>query len=458
MKTLKLSYYTIPIKLSKEDKLILVHGYTGAIDVVSSKLYAAISTSKGNIEIVSDELKEKLISRGYLTIQAKEEEIKYMKDMIKSKIRSESHQTLDVTWVVTYNCNFRCPYCFETNTSKNKTSPVTFSKEMIDKAYKAIDLYKEEYHIKKKTSMVLFGGEPLLKQNKNIVDYIVNEGNKRGYTFSAVTNGYELDSFTDLIGSDKINKLQITLDGTKTMHDKRRFHYSDGGTFDKIIKNIQTIKDKEIRIGIRMNVDKDGITEFSNLNRFLNNVGLLDNKNITIQAAKLMKHNDVDLSKRKDIEIPSMREYIDMHKRHNTINKCKDYDVKSRFLYAIKNNKPFPFRTSSCAITKGGVVLDPLGYIYPCWELVGKKDYIIGNYLLGNFVMNEKSEKWHNAFLLNDEKCMKCKFALICGGGCPKRNKEERKQNCMLFQNIFKISIENGYYEIQGKSLKYNNF
>ena len=40
--------------------------------------------------------------------------------------------------------------------------------------------------------------KPRLAENKDIVTYIVEEGVKRGYSFVAVTNGYEVDAFLDL--------------------------------------------------------------------------------------------------------------------------------------------------------------------------------------------------------------------------------------------------------------------
>lgn len=445
MKKIRLSYYTIPVILSKDnDKLILIHGNTGAIDVVSTRLYSVLNNINDNVR-VPESLKELLIKRGYLTYKSYVEELEYTHKLIDLKCKSDFFKSCDITWVVSYKCNFCCPYCFESNNVLSST----FSKRSVDKVYSSIDNYIEENKIIKRPQIVLFGGEPLLAENRKIVEYIVSEGVKRGCLFSAVTNGYDLDEYMDLICCEKISKLQITLDGTKQMHDSRRFHYKDGATFDKIIQNIQRIKEKNVKVAIRMNVDRDGVVEFAKLYNYLQDIGLLCD-NISVYAARLMEYEDVDLSIREDISIPSVREYMDMQKENNTADKCKDYDLKSRFLYAINNNTAFPFKTVGCAISKGGVVVDPFGYLYPCWELVGKKEYIIGNYFRGKFALNNAALKWHRSMLLTDENCRSCKFALICGGGCPKRNGIERRQNCFLFQQIFKTVVNNAFYEIQG--------
>lgn len=55
----------------------------------------------------------------------------------------------------------------------------------------------------------------MLAENKEIVSYIINEGITRGYKFVAITNGYDLDCYGDLLSPDKIYKVQITVDGPK---------------------------------------------------------------------------------------------------------------------------------------------------------------------------------------------------------------------------------------------------
>jgi uncharacterized protein len=87
-------------------------------------------------------------------------------------------------------------------------------------------------------NIVLYGGEPLLKENKEIVEYIVNKGVDLGYTFEAITNGYDLEAFTDLLSPDKIRSIQVTVDGMQENHDKKRIHFVTIKSFDKIITNI----------------------------------------------------------------------------------------------------------------------------------------------------------------------------------------------------------------------------
>lgn len=70
---MRLSDYTIFIPLHNEQCLTL-HGYTGAVDLISSGLYEALS-STGEI---NEDIREKLIGRGYLTDKTSEEETQYV--------------------------------------------------------------------------------------------------------------------------------------------------------------------------------------------------------------------------------------------------------------------------------------------------------------------------------------------------------------------------------------------
>ena len=67
MGILRTSSYMIPVKLEKEEgKYMLIHGYTGAIDIVTENLLEKIkSFAKGHD--FSDNMLQQLIKRGYIT-------------------------------------------------------------------------------------------------------------------------------------------------------------------------------------------------------------------------------------------------------------------------------------------------------------------------------------------------------------------------------------------------------
>lgn len=66
MGILRTSSYMIPVKLEKEEgKYMLIHGYTGAIDIVSAELLHSIQANRKSQ--LTQSMIEQLLERGYLT-------------------------------------------------------------------------------------------------------------------------------------------------------------------------------------------------------------------------------------------------------------------------------------------------------------------------------------------------------------------------------------------------------
>lgn len=83
MEKLRISSYVIPIKLEDEiNKYMLMHGYTGAIDIVGEEVVTKLLHHQGQfIDLTSfdEEIGEYLIKRGYLTTKSENEEYEYVK-------------------------------------------------------------------------------------------------------------------------------------------------------------------------------------------------------------------------------------------------------------------------------------------------------------------------------------------------------------------------------------------
>ena len=174
--SLRLSDYTIPIALEAEPgKTLLVHGYTGAIDVVDSELWQTLKDFPNGNNLSSEEI-ELLGKRGYLTSKTTEEERAYVAKFAEKLHESRLKLQKNFGFVVTYDCNFRCPYCFENAISKHGTawSKQSMTPELVDRAFEAMLEIEPRKELHKK-SILLYGGEPLLRENHDIVKYIVEK-------------------------------------------------------------------------------------------------------------------------------------------------------------------------------------------------------------------------------------------------------------------------------------------
>lgn len=120
METLRTSSYLIPVKLESEPgKYMLIHGYTGAIDIVTESLLKKIQAVASGVDLPEDTL-QALIKRGYITTRSQEEEYAYVARMAKALHKKSDILNTSFTLVVTYNCNFRCPFVMKAGKIKTE--------------------------------------------------------------------------------------------------------------------------------------------------------------------------------------------------------------------------------------------------------------------------------------------------------------------------------------------------
>lgn len=212
-KDYRFSSYTIVAELNHDpDSACMIHGYTGAIDVVNKDIVAFLESHdifKKNDIPCSEATREALEKRGYITKMTAKEETEYVKQFANALFKKEQSKGSVFTVVMSYDCNFCCPYCFEKGIKRDTT---TFTPEMTDKLYQTIETIAPDKKLRS-NEITLYGGEPLMKENKEAVTYFIKRGKELGFTFSAITNGYDLDHYKDLL--EDIRFVQITIDGVR---------------------------------------------------------------------------------------------------------------------------------------------------------------------------------------------------------------------------------------------------
>lgn len=325
-----------------------------------------------------------------------------------------------------------------------------FTQELVDKAYCAMEKIEPREQLRSK-DIALYGGEPLLAENKEIVEYIVSKGHEKGYKFHALTNGYDLDAYTDLLSPNLIYQLQITIDGTKEYHDKRRIHYKDGGTFDKIVANIKQALSRNINVVVRMNTDNTNVEDFAALKQYFKDCGF-SAPSFKIYSAMIWNSDEIPSAERQTLDLLSSKSFISKHKLQGTLNQCRDFGVKAKVYQALSKGKSISFCGTSCGSQTSCYVFDPLGDIYTCWEIVGNKDFKVGCYLKGEIEWNqERLDAWHNYYVSTDEICRKCKYALFCGGGCAIHAMFGKREHCAYFKTTFENSVNQAFQRFTNK-------
>lgn len=412
---MKLIYNLVIIDLKNDEgDILLANGINGLVDIVHRKERIIIEKWMEQEEIIpageeEKKLYELLKKRQYILPEAEEERIKNQ-IIEKLKERNQQIEPDSACFVLTYGCNFHCPYCYENAVKRKKT--MTF--EMIDKVF---EISPELKHI------ALFGGEPFLPENRVLVEYIFQKAPEAKY--NAITNGFFLEEYIDLLTTVHFTNIQVTLDGTEEKHNETRFQVKGQPTYGKIISGIQKCLSVNIPVTIRMNLSSDNFEE------------IIREKSI-IEAAEWGKNVRFEIQ-------PLFQCGIDEENR--LYKSLMEQDTKGTpganriltktlplfdFLYNGTRLRPV-IRTCDPEGVKR--FYDPYGDIYNCILAVGQKEKAVGTYF-PELQMKEKS------FLTRDitkiKECRNCKNALFCGGGCPNGipgDKDIYSPNCYNFYN-----------------------
>jgi MoaA/NifB/PqqE/SkfB family radical SAM enzyme len=165
---------------------------------------------------------------------------------------------MQVEWLMTYECNFRCPTCTDVRRPKSKNTLVFPKiKEVIDQM--------SDWGVRR---LGLSGGEPLMR--KELLLQTLRYANSRGIYTRFVTNGFFLDreillEYSQVGGGHII----LSIDGMGEVHDSIR----SKGSFDKLINTLDIIETLDLNnIIIRINT----VLSNNNIDNILAVVDLCD--------------------------------------------------------------------------------------------------------------------------------------------------------------------------------------
>ena len=79
---------------------------------------------------------------------------------------------------------------------------------------------------------------------------------ENGYRFSVITNGYDLDYYEDLLTIENFIDFQVSIDGWREYHNRRKYHFREGGSFDKVMSNIGLLLKHDIPVSVRVNTER----------------------------------------------------------------------------------------------------------------------------------------------------------------------------------------------------------
>lgn len=396
---------------------IVINTLTGAIDIVNKEIATLLNERDvKRIRLLDNNVIDCLKKRGYIFDSNEElnETIKKSYEKYKKYSKYNIYSILP-----TYNCNLACSYCFEGSLTKNN---ISLTSQMVDSIFEYIK--KDEKRLNNKNIIQLFGGEPLLKSNFNIVEQVLSYASHIDIDgVDIITNGTQLDYFLDLLLKNKkiIRTIQVTIDGPSNVHDKRRIRKDGSGTFDQISKNIKKALKLGFSIVARTNLDITNIDYLESLVEYYEN-NFKMYKNFSYYFAPV-RGNCAKCSKN-ILSEEQIIEKLQILRENSNLDKYPLEGVK--VLAHVKNilenkvvtKKVMPAFYNCEAVSGKQVLFAPSGKLYTCGQAVGRDELAVGEFYPNINIDEVKMKKWENLGVFNKRKCSICPINLICGGGC----------------------------------------
>lgn len=355
----------------------------------------------GQIENLSEESIMSLYGIGILVATDIDENSKLEQRFIEGK---KDMSYIDLTILLTHNCQFNCSYCFE-GTKEN----VNLDDATADKIIHFLENYASEC---RKLRVTWFGGEPLMayKQLKILSTKLIAfcRDNNIEYVADITTNGYALtsDYCKVLVYELNVRRYIITIDGPADIHNHRRPLRSGRPTFARIWNNINILVENNAWVTLRMTIDRENASHIPKL---------LDE----IAQGKFAKRVGLSFCRTIDYN------YTPHNIKNNLFSENEFADVEWNLIqYAHKlglwhYSFPHAAPTGGC-LRDGDIVIGATGEIYKCLDTVGDKRWQSGD--IENFTTLSRPlwyENWLAWTPMQSSTCRSCTLQPLCNGGCP---------------------------------------
>jgi len=347
-----------------------------------------------------------------------------------------SLDNLNLTVLLTDDCNMRCSYCFR-NTPQIKQFTY-INDDMFSEMINWID-----NRIKKTApqfvNIVYLGGEPTLAMDRLIEMQSFLYRRSKQYNFEInskiITNGV-------LISRENIMELfdygqkfyQVTLDGPERIHNIRRPLLKGEDSYHKIIKNIDEIfKITGQPIHLRINIDYRNKDSIELLLDELVLYELKDKVEIIFARVFDTKEASNDEESIKDRYLSDAVDWIkacyqsSSNKGFKTISSFEDLLPTASFCEYYHMNS---------------FTLDVKGQIYNCPQFAGNDKYRIGSVKKYDHFMDRKIDQ--TPLNRRSNGCKNCEFSPVCSGGCIYQSNEYYKQANRRFcdKNYFNACVD----------------
>lgn len=348
------------------------------------------------------------------------------------------------TYVVvpTYSCNMRCAYCYEGSLTKSNEA---WTADMRDRLVRAIEDLHRAHYPGGAASLVFLGGEVGRPEFSAAVCEVASELARRIEVSQTelVTNGSLLTGcLPDLLDAG-FSSFQITLDGPRDEHDRRRKGPGVERSFESIIGAMRAITDAGRAITVRVNLDIHNVAHLNDLLVFLD-----EEFGVDARAPRIDVYPLSSWGKAKWTETELAQAFFELVDPKYWLRVNLGFHGASLVRQAVLG-QGVKRRNYYCGLESDQYVFNFDGQAYGCWFGSTKEQMRLGDLSLGPQLF-ERKQKFRNRQVAMMEPCNTCAFALVCGGGCSFKSASTlgdwSKGSCADFEGLLPLLMEKLYH------------
>ncbi|GEM_PF-4757661 len=453
------SKYNLFIDLGEYPDLSIIQNiFHGQSTVVPKSLadYLKNAAPSGDLSDLPDAMLSLLKKKGFI-YDVKKDEDKQI-ETIYSQFRKtlpKANPSRQYQLILTYDCNLRCIYCFQKKIRKTTDNAViseTQLKDIFDIILTKERANEEEIKQKELPTRVplisIAGGEPLLDtpESKKTISNIIHFAKQNNFHYSITTNGVFLDKYIPIFKSAGYypRDIQVTIDGTKEYHDRRRIGVGGAGSFDSIVQSIDSILEEGMHISLRINVDEMNTSSINKIADYILAKQWTGYDEFSAYLAPVTDHSSVNknykwLKQDAGLIREIMRMFAERPELESifTMKNFRGFQYVKRIVEKKEKAVPTIWR---CEAVLGQLVFDPQGDLYTCFEGAGNESARIGTYSPSYEIDAQRDREWKSLNAIENKYCRRCSYRFVCSGGCPWHIVGQQATECLPVEEEIRLA------------------
>lgn len=416
---MRLSRAAILAPVDGSDRVLLVQPLSGQAALLG-RAEAEALRGLGLGRALPASLPEEALRAARFVVDGDEEDRMLREEAIAEWAAEAARSPAQLVVVPSFGCNLACTYCYQEAFDPSGGGLV--APEVVE----AFFAYVDRYHLDEdpRPYVTLFGGEPLrdTPAHRDRIGRFVRGAGERGMEVAVVTNGHDLLAFLPALAEGPVKEVQVTLDGPKAVHDRRRPHASGAGTFERVVAGVDALVGAGIPVNLRVVADRENLDALPALAELAASKGWLD---LPPSAFKTQVGRNYELfgcasGQRPDALLGRLElwsRYIELAEAHPVLRRFHEPRFHGVGHLARSGELPAP-SFDACPATKKEWAFGPDGKLYGCTATVGHPGHVLGSFHPEIARDAGAIDAWRRRSALTIPACDGCAVAPVCGGGC----------------------------------------